>query len=308
MTARSGSASDIRKDHWLFRLLPAGAHPYLTMIRADRPIGTWLLLIPCLWALAMPAAAAGAWPDAHLLLLFVIGAFVMRGAGCVVNDIADRKIDALVARTASRPLPSGAIRLKQALLFLLCLLLLGLLILLQLSATAIILGVASLLLVGTYPLMKRITYWPQAFLGLTFNWGALMGWAAATDELAWPALLLYLGGLFWTLGYDTIYAHQDREDDLLVGVKSTAIRLSRSTRPWLAVFYGLAILCWLAATATAGLAWPAYLGLAAAAAHFAWQLSRLDIDNPPLCLALFKSNKWAGLGLFAGILASVPAA
>ncbi len=298
------TASDIRRNHWLYRLTPAGAWPYLSLIRADRPIGFWLLFLPCLWALLMAPISAGRLPDWLLLLLFAIGAIAMRGAGCTFNDIVDRDYDARVARTATRPLPSGQVSLRQALVFLALLLLVGLVVLLSLPWLAIWLGVASLALVFTYPFMKRITYWPQAWLGLTFNWGVLLGWAAATESLPWAAVALYGGSIFWTIGYDTIYAHQDREDDALIGVKSTALKLGRQTKPWVACFYLLALIGWALAGWLAGLAWPYALGLLGAAAQLAWQVASLDIDDGGGCLARFQSNKWAGLLLAAGILAS----
>lgn len=307
MTAAAAQRSDIRQDSWLYRLAPRGAWPYLSLMRADRPIGTWLLLLPGWWALALAPATAGLWPDWRLLLLFALGAFVMRGAGCTINDIVDRDFDRRVARTAKRPIPSGQVTVPQALLFLAALLLVGLVILLCLHPTAIWLGVGSLALVVAYPFMKRITYWPQAFLGLTFNWGALLGWAAATGGLTPPALLLYAGGFFWTLTYDTIYAHQDREDDLLIGVKSSALRLGDRTRPWLAVFALLAVALWGGAGLAAAVAWPYYLGLAAVALHLGWQIASLDIDDAAGCLRRFNANKWTGLLLFAGILGAAAA-
>jgi len=295
--------SDIRKDHWLFRLAPAGARPYLELARLDRPIGTWLLLLPGWWALALApqaTAAGSAWPDWRLLLLFAVGALVMRGAGCTFNDIVDREFDGRVARTALRPIPSGRVSLRRALAFLAAQLLVGLAVLLLLPSFAIWLGVASLALVFTYPFMKRLTYWPQAFLGLTFNWGALLGWAAATGGLDWRAAALYLGGLAWTLVYDTIYAHQDREDDALIGVKSTALRFGRRTRPIVTGFALLALTGW--AAAGWGLAWPFWAGLVAAGLSLAWQIATLDIDDPAGCMVRFRSNKWTGLALFAGLL------
>ena len=294
------SPSDIAVGGWLDRYAPAPARPYARLMRLDRPIGTWLLLWPCWWSLAL---AAPDWPDPWLLVLFAVGALVMRGAGCTVNDIADRDFDGRVARTATRPLPSGDVSLIQALVFLAVQLALGLAILLQLGTVAIWLGIASLPLIGFYPFMKRITWWPQAWLGLTFNWGALLGWAAVTGSIDTPPLVLYIAGIAWTLGYDTIYAHQDKEDDALIGVKSSARRLGGATRPWLYAFYAVAVVLIGAAGALAGLAWPFYLGLAAAAAHLAWQAARVDIDAPADCLATFKSNKWLGLIVFAAIVA-----
>ncbi len=297
-------ASDIEMGHWSLRLAPAPLRPYLRLARFDRPIGTWLLLLPCWWGLALASAAAGRWPDPGLMLLFAIGALVMRGAGCTYNDILDRDFDAKVARTATRPIPAGEVTLRQAFLFIAGLLLVGLAVLLRLEPFAALVAVASLLLVAAYPVMKRITYWPQAWLGLTFNWGALVGWAAVTGGLAWPAVLLYAGGIAWTLGYDTIYAHQDKEDDVLIGVKSTALLFGAATRPWLIGFYGAALLLLLAAGLTAGLGWPFLLGLAAATAQLAWQVATLDADDPDNCLRRFKSNRIMGLLLLAGIVAA----
>jgi 4-hydroxybenzoate polyprenyltransferase len=282
------------------RLAPRALKPYVALIRLDKPTGTWLLLWPGFWAIAL--AAAG-WPDARLLALFAAGALVMRSAGCIYNDIVDRKFDATVARTRTRPLASGVLRVRHAVIFMGLLLAAGLAILLQLNGVAIILGVASLALVFSYPLMKRITYWPQAFLGLTFNWGALLGWAAVTGSLDWPAGLLYLGGTFWTLGYDTIYAHQDKEDDALIGVKSSALALQERTRPFLIVVYALSLAAFGAAGALQGLAWPFYIGLGLVAALFAWQTLFARFDDAADCLAKFKANTWVGAALFGGIVA-----
>ena len=296
----NGTASDIAKGDWVERLMPAPTQPYFRLTRIDRPIGTWLLLLPGWWAIAL---ASPGWPSLWLMALFGVGALVMRGAGCVVNDLADRKFDAQVARTADRPIASGAISVPAALAFLAALLGLGLAILLQFNVFAIIVGAISLVLIFPYPLMKRITYWPQAFLGLTFNWGALLGWAAVTGRLDPPALTLYAAGFFWTLGYDTIYAHQDKEDDALIGVKSTALLLAANTRPWIAVFLTIAVSLLALTGWLAGLAWPYYAGLTLAAAHLAWQTATADFDNPRDCMKKFKSNRDFGLILLAGIIA-----
>jgi len=302
---RAAGVSDIAADHWALRLAPESARPYLRLIRIDRPIGTWLLLFPCWWSLALAGAAGGAWPDPRLVVLFALGALVLRGAGCTYNDIVDRDIDARVARTAARPIASGQVPVGAAVGFLAGLLLIGLLVLLQLDRFAIFLGVASLLLVASYPFMKRVTYWPQAWLGLTFNWGALMGWAAVSGAVAPPAVLLYLAGIAWTLGYDTIYAHQDKEDDALVGVKSSALRLGAATKPGLAIFYGFAAVLFAAAGLSAGLGWCYLLGVAAVAVQFVWQVATLDIDDPANCLQRFKSNRLVGWLLLGGILADI---
>jgi 4-hydroxybenzoate polyprenyltransferase len=294
-------ASDIRAGDWIDRHVPAGLRPYCRLARLDRPIGTWLLLFPCWWSLSL-ALPRGIGPDLRLLALFALGALVMRGAGCTVNDIVDRDFDAKVARTATRPLASGALSLKQALVFLALQLAIGLVILLQFPPFAILLGVASLALVASYPFMKRITWWPQAFLGLTFNWGALLAWAAIWGGLAAAPIWLYVGGLFWTLFYDTIYAHQDKADDALIGVKSTALRLGTATKPWLAAFAAATILCFGASLWSAGSGPIAYLGLAGVLAHLLWQLYDVDIDDPQDCLAKFRANRFIGWILLFGIV------
>jgi 4-hydroxybenzoate polyprenyltransferase len=288
--------------NWVDSLAPAAVRPYLRLARFDRPIGAWLLLMPCWWSVGLAAIRAGALPNVWHVVLFFVGAFVMRGAGCTWNDIVDRNLDGRVERTRSRPIPSGQVTLAQASAFMIALALVGLLVLLQFNAFAIATGIASLAIVAIYPFMKRITYWPQIVLGLAFSWGALMGWAAAFGRLDWPALLLYAGSISWVIGYDTIYAHQDRDDDALVGIKSTALLFGSRTKPMLALFYGLAVLliAWAGVLAGAG---PVFaLGLFAFAAHLAWQIVRLDIGDPDLCLAIFKSDRDAGLILFAGMV------
>lgn len=291
---------DIPVGNWIDRWVPSALRPYLRLMRLDRPIGTWLLLFPCWWSAAL---AAEGWPDPLLFALFAIGAVVMRGAGCTINDIADHRFDAQVKRTMGRPIPSGAVSVGQASAFLGLQLLLGLLVLVQLNATAILVGAAALLLVFPYPLMKRITYWPQAWLGLTFNWGALVGWAAVTGGIGLPALLLYAAGVLWTLGYDTIYAHQDKDDDVLIGVKSTALRLGAATPAWLAGFYGGAIALMAAAGWAAGVAWPFYPLLAMAGMQLAWQARCVDIGDGADCLAKFRSNRLFGWLVLAAALA-----
>jgi 4-hydroxybenzoate polyprenyltransferase len=292
--------SDIRRGDWVERWLPGWAEPYARLARIDRPIGTWLLLFPAWWGIAL---ASPGWPDPVLLLLFAIGAVAMRGAGCTLNDIADRDYDAMVARTRLRPLPSGRVTVAQALAFLMGQLAVGAAVLFSLNRLSILLGVAVLGLIGTYPFMKRITYWPQLFLGLNFNWGVLIGRTAVTGALGWPAVLLYLGGVFWTLGYDTIYAHQDKEDDIRIGVKSSALALGRRTRPFLFVFYAAAALLWGVAGAPAGLGIAFWAALAVAALQLTWRAARLDTDNAADCLAKFRSNRAVGWLLFAGIIA-----
>ena len=309
-------AVDIRPDDWVARLLPAPARPYARLMRLDRPIGTWLLLFPCWWGLALGTLAQ----DRVLLwymALFAIGAMVMRGAGCTWNDITDREFDAKVARTRTRPIPSGQVKLRQAFVFLGFELLAGLAILLAVARLggppfnwfAVWLGAASLLLVCIYPLMKRVTYWPQIFLGLAFNYGALLGWAAVNASLevsvwpgGWPAILLYLGGIAWTLGYDTIYAHQDKEDDALIGLKSTALKLGDKTRPFLFGFYALAVALIFYAGWLMGLGPVFWVFLALAAVQLAWQAARVSLDNPADCLKKFKSNRLFGWLVLAGLI------
>ncbi|MBV8654200.1 MAG: 4-hydroxybenzoate octaprenyltransferase [Alphaproteobacteria bacterium] len=304
MTERSAGIddrSDISGNDWAARHVPGVLLPCLRLARLDRPIGTWLLLFPGWWAIAL---AASGWPDWRLIVLFGIGAVVMRGAGCTFNDIVDREFDGRVARTRTRPIPSGAISVRGAVVFLLVQLAIGAAILLSLDVTAIELGVFVLLLVVTYPFMKRVTYWPQLFLGLNFNWGALMGWAAVRGGVALPALLLYVGGIFWTLGYDTIYAHQDKEDDALIGVKSSALALGAATSKALVVFYAAALALWVAASTAAGLAWPIWPALLLVAGHFAWQVARVDIDDPADCLTKFRANRGVGWIFLIGIVAA----
>ncbi len=294
------TTTDIPGQSWIDRLAPDGARPYLRLARADRPIGTWLLLLPCWWGVAL---ASPSWPDAGLFVLFAIGSLVMRGAGCTLNDIADREFDARVARTATRPIASGQVSVFQAVIFLGLLLFLGLAVLLQFNSFSQILGISSLVLVAIYPFMKRITYWPQLFLGLTFNWGALLGWTVVTGGLAQPAIALYAAGVFWTLGYDTIYAHQDKEDDVLIGIKSTALKFGASTRPWLVGFYGATAVLMAAAGFLVGLGWPFYLALGLGSLHLLWQARMVDIADPKDCLYKFKSNRDFGFIILAGIIA-----
>ncbi|HVC57513.1 MAG TPA: 4-hydroxybenzoate octaprenyltransferase [Stellaceae bacterium] len=297
--APAADPSDIDRGDRVDRWLPGWAEPYARLARLDRPIGTWLLLFPGWWGIAL---AGPRWPDPALLVLFALGAVVMRGAGCTLNDIADRDYDGRVARTRLRPLPSGRVSVRQAVLFMVAQLAIGAAILLSLNRTSVLLGIAVLGLIATYPFMKRITYWPQLFLGLNFNWGALLGWSAVTGTLGWPPLLLYLGGICWTLGYDTIYAHQDKEDDARIGIKSSALALGRRTRPFFFVCYAAATLLWGLAGAACGLGVAFYSALAVAALQLAWQAARVDTDDSAACLAKFRSNRIVGWLLFAGIV------
>jgi 4-hydroxybenzoate polyprenyltransferase len=291
--------TDIRRTGWVGRL-PAAAQPYALLARFDRPIGVWLLLLPGLWSIGM--AARNFWAGAWLALLFALGAVVTRGAGCVVNDLWDRKMDAMVERTRGRPLASGAVRPRQALMFLAGLCAIGLFILLQLNEAARWLGVISLIPVMLYPLAKRVTWWPQLVLGVTFGWGAPMGYAAAAGHLAWPALWLWAAAVLWILGYDTIYAHQDREDDALIGVKSTARLFAGRTRQMLVVCYGGFLALLLVAFAAAGVRAPAYLCLVLPALLLAWQIITLNENDQARCLMLFKSNRWVGLAVGLAVL------
>jgi 4-hydroxybenzoate polyprenyltransferase len=302
MSETAGRVAD-STGNWVDRVAPLRLRPYLRLARLDRPIGSWLLLMPCWWSAGLAAVhARQAVPDPWHVLLFFIGAFAMRGAGCTWNDIVDRDIDARVERTRSRPIPSGQVTVAEAVAFMVVQALIGLAVLLQFNLFTIFVGIASLAVVAVYPFMKRITYWPQIVLGLAFSWGALMGWPAVFGRLDWPALVLYAGAIAWVIGYDTIYAHQDREDDALIGLKSTAILFGARTRPMLAVFYAAAIVLIAIAGFAAGGGVIFALGLVAFAGHLAWQTLRLDIDDPDLCLMLFKSNRDAGLILFAGFI------
>jgi len=292
--------TDISSDGWIDRRMPHWSRPYFKLARLDRPTGIWLLLLPCWWAIALasPTAATGI----GMTVLFTIGAIVMRGAGCTVNDILDRKIDAQVERTRGRPLPSGQIGLFGALVFLAVLLLLGLGVLVQLNRLTIALGVASLVLVAVYPLMKRLTWWPQAFLGLTFNWGAIMGWTAVTGHIGWPAILLYAAGFCWTLVYDTIYAHQDARDDATAGVKSTARRFGNFSRIWLIGFAVAMVALLELAGDVAGLGTVFQYTLILVAAHLTWLILLWKIDDPRDCLKRFKASRWTGLLVVAAIV------
>jgi len=289
--------------NWVDTRAPTWSRPYLRLARFDRPIGSWLLLMPCWWSAALASGVAGDISRLPLVIvLFFVGAFVMRGAGCTWNDITDRDLDAKVERTRLRPIPAGQVSVTQASVFLVAQALIGLIVLLQFNRFAIATGIASLLIVAIYPFMKRITWWPQVVLGLAFSWGALMGFAVMLARIGPAALWLYAGSIAWVIGYDTIYAHQDAEDDALIGIKSTALLFGARTRPALIAFYAAAVILIGIALELCGARWPAAIGLAAFAAHLVWQIVRLDISDPALCLRIFKSNRDAGLLLFAGLL------
>jgi 4-hydroxybenzoate polyprenyltransferase len=290
--------------NWVDTHAPQWSRPYLRLSRLDRPIGSWLLLMPCWWSAALAAGVTGDISRLPFTIaLFFVGAFAMRGAGCTWNDITDRDLDARVERTRSRPIPAGQVSVPQAIAFLVVQALIGLAVLLQFNRFAVATGIASLVIVAVYPFMKRITWWPQIVLGLAFSWGALMGFAVTLGRIDATALLLYAGSIAWVIGYDTIYAHQDAEDDALIGIKSTALLFGPRTRPALMAFYGLAVALIGVALAFAGARFPAWIGLAAFAAHLVWQIRRLEIGDPALCLRIFKSNRDAGLLLFIGLLA-----
>jgi 4-hydroxybenzoate polyprenyltransferase len=305
MTDGSSAASLPVADstgNWVDRSAPAFAQPYLRLARIDRPIGWWLLLLPCWWSTAIAALAhRAAWPDPELILLFLIGAIAMRGAGSTWNDILDRKIDAQVERTKSRPIPSGQVSAKAAFVFAIFLSFVGLAVLLQMSRFAIVVGISSLAIVAVYPLAKRVISMPQFVLGLAFSWGALMGWAAVFGSFDWRPLVLYAGTICWVIGYDTIYAHQDRRDDAIIGVKSSARLFGENTKPALTILYSATVVMIAVATAYSGGGVFSLLGLSAFAAHLAWQIATLDANNPAYCLKLFRANRDAGLLLFVGL-------
>ena len=305
-----GRVADAPSGHWVYRALPRSVWPYAQLARWDRPIGWQLLLWPCLWSAALAASAFATasepllslLPSPWHLLLFFVGAVAMRGAGCAYNDIADQDIDERVERTRSRPLPSGQVTRRQAWVFVVVQALIGLVVLLQFNSFTILLGIASLVVVAIYPFAKRVTNWPQLVLGLAFSWGALMGWAAEFGEIDPPALLLYAGSILWVIGYDTIYAHQDREDDAIVGVRSTARLFGDKTVYWLIGLYSGALILFAWAFARAEVPMPALAGLIAAAAHMSRQIRTLDIDDPGQCIRLFRSNNTVGWLIFLGLL------
>lgn len=297
------AVADAEPGNWVDRLAPKAVRPYLRLARMDRPIGTWLLLFPCWWSLTLAEVSVGhPYPDPWSLLLFAIGAIVMRGAGCAYNDYVDRDYDARVKRTASRPIPSGQISPEAALVFVVALLLAGFLVLIWFNLFTILLGAASLAIVAIYPFMKRFTYWPQAVLGLAFNWGALMGWASVKGNLALPPILLYIGSVLWTIGYDTIYAHQDTEDDLMLGLKSTALTFGDNTPSWVGSLYAGALMFWILAGLLAGTHLVFFFGVALVGLQMAWQVSTLDTKNPENCLRRFRANRDVGAAIFLALL------
>lgn len=292
--------------NWVDSAAPSWSQPYLRLARIDRPIGWWLLLLPCWWSVAVAALAQrAAWPDLKLIVLFLVGAIAMRGAGSTWNDILDRKIDAQVERTKSRPIPSGQVSAKAAFVFAVFLSFVGLAVLLQMNRFAILTGAVSLLIVAVYPLAKRVISMPQFVLGLAFSWGALIGWAAVFGSLDWRPIVLYAGTICWVIGYDTIYAHQDRRDDAIIGVKSSARLFGENTKLALTILYTATIALVAIATLFSGGGIISLIGLAAFAAHLAWQVATLDANNPAYCLMLFRANRDAGLLLFVGLALDV---
>lgn len=282
--------ADAVDGSWVYRQAPMSVRPYLKLARLDRPVGTWLLLWPCWWSMSLMISGYSLLELELIALLFAIGALAMRGAGCTYNDIVDADIDVQVDRTRSRPIPAGEVSKGQAWAFLVFQCLVGLGVLLQFNLFAVYLGLGSLVLVALYPFMKRWTSWPQAWLGLTLNWGALMGWAVLDGALGWPAVALYAGAVFWTLGYDTIYAHQDKEDDALIGIGSSALVLGKKTKPALWFFYGLFFIGLISAGVLANLGLIFYVGIAFAGVQLAAQIRAVDIDDPDKCLEVFRSN------------------
>ena len=287
--------TDLQHFNWIDHV-PERFKPYVYLARLDRPVGIWLLLLPCWWSILLASAQLSGWSFkvVFLLILFALGAIVMRAAGCVINDIWDRKLDADVERTRVRPLASGQLTVAQALGFLAILLSVGFCILLLMNGATILLGLLVIPLVIIYPFTKRITFWPQAVLGLTFNFGALMGWSAVMDGIGWSAFMLYIGAIFWTIGYDTVYAHQDKDDDALIGVKSTALKFGRDSKKWVSGFYAAMLLCLAISFALSSLNLLALPGLALVAAHLFWQIGQWDMDDPESSLRVFKSNRDLG--------------
>lgn len=299
----TGSVADAVRGNWVDRFAPEAAKPYLRMSRLDRPIGYQLLFWPCAFSLGIASLATGTAYNWYYFVLCLVGAVVMRGAGCTFNDIVDRDIDQKVARTRSRPIPSGQVTVRQAVIWMVAQSLVGLLVLLQFNTFTIILGIASLGLVAIYPFMKRVTFWPQLFLGLAFSWGALVGWSAVAGSLGWPALIMYAGCIVWTIGYDTIYALQDVEDDALIGVKSTARLAGEKVRSFVAVFYVATAILWAVSAYLVGAGWAFWLLGVIPAGMLAWQVATLERTSGAKCLMHFKSNHWLGIALTIALIA-----
>jgi len=295
--------ADASPHNWVDWLAPAFMRPYLRLARLDRPIGAWLLLFPCWWGVSLASVAdRRPHPDLWFMFVFMAGAFLMRGSGCAFNDYVDRDIDAQVSRTASRPIPSGQVTPNQALAFSMVLACIAFLALIQFNLFTIQLGIASLVLVAIYPFLKRYTNWPQVGLGLAFNWGALLGWSAVKGSVGYPALLLYAGAVCWTIGYDTIYAHQDKKDDESIGLKSTAIRFGDNSPTWIGGFYLAAVLLWLWAGFLAGAHLIFVTAVVLVSLQLSWQVVTLNIHDPRNCLRRFRSNRDVGIALFLGLV------
>ena len=307
VSPNSGSrVADAAPSNWVDRWAPASWRPYLRLGRFDRPIGAWLLLFPCWWSQTLAQVASREpYPHFGYLLLFAVGALAMRAAGCAYNDYVDRHIDGRVQRTASRPIPSGQVTPAGAVRFIVIAALIGLAVLLQFNWFTVWLGIASLLIVAVYPFAKRVTSYPQIVLGLAFNWGALVGWAAEKGSLDWTAIVLYAGCVLWTIGYDTIYAHQDKEDDALLGLGSTALRFGDNTISYVGAVYALAVVLWLTAGALAGAHLVFFLSITLVFLQMSWQVATLDIDDPDNCLWRFKSNRDVGIAVFVGLVADM---
>lgn len=299
----AGRVADAPADNWVDRFVPQRLRPFARLARFDRPIGWWLLLWPCWWGTALAGVAADAPPNPWHLALFLVGAIVMRGAGCTYNDILDKDIDAGVERTRSRPIPSGQVSTEAAALFMLALAFAGLAVVLQFNAVTVVTAFGSLGIVALYPLAKRVTDWPQVVLGLAFSWGAVLGWTATHDGFAVAPFILYAGCIAWTVGYDTIYAHQDQRDDAIIGVRSTARLFARNSRRAVGIVYAITVTAFALALWQVGAGPAAYAGLAGFAAHLAYQVSRVSTDDPASCLAAFRSNRWAGWLFFLGLVA-----
>jgi 4-hydroxybenzoate polyprenyltransferase len=311
MNELNGRVADAPSGNWVYKVLPPTLWPYAQLARWDRPIGWQLLMWPCFWSVTLAAnakAASGQWVGAiviYHLVLYFIGSIAMRGAGCTYNDLVDHKIDMEVARTRSRPLPSGRVSRRQTKIFIALQALVGLLVLLQFNLFTAVLGVLSLGIVALYPFAKRFTDWPQFFLGLAFSWGALMGWAGVYGSLSLAAVALYIASILWTIGYDTIYAHQDKEDDELIGVRSTARLFGDNTRLWLVGLYGAALVLMFIAFALADAGSLSYIGLLVAGGIFAYQIKKLNINDPEQCLVLFRLNGKVGAIIFVGLFVSL---
>ncbi len=304
--AAATPVADAAPANWVDRAAPASWRPFLRLGRFDRPIGTWLLLFPCWWSQSLAEVSKGQpFPSLTFLALFAIGALAMRAAGCAYNDFVDRDIDAKVQRTASRPIPSGQVSPAAALVFVVICALIGLAVLLRFNTATVWLAMASLAIVVTYPFAKRITSYPQVILGLAFNWGALVGWTAVKGTLDWPAVVLYLGCVLWTIGYDTIYAHQDKEDDALLGLGSTALQFGDDTVSYVGALYGGAVVLWLLAGALAGAHLIYFLALTLVFLQMSWQVATLDTKDPANCLWRFRSNRDVGIAVFLGLAADM---